>query len=174
MATSGMEAKQGEFSKMPVVYWFESYHAWSTKHTFPHHMTHDENFGRVTRHAYGKRSPSGNLFFGGDRFFPDHDADYEVNNKALDELFKKKIYPSLPSLSKFFSHDEAGSWAGIMPFSKDGYATIDCLDGEGLFVATGFGASGIMDAPGAMFFLADWLRGNEKHPYLKKFEKRPS
>ena len=171
MSMSGTEANEGDFSKMPVVYWFESYCAWKDAHTIPHHMTHDKELRRITRHAYGKRSPDGRLFFGGDRFFPEHDSDYEVNPSIMADLFKKKIYPSLPSLSKFFS-DDGGSWAGIMPFSKDGYATIDCVDDNGLYVATGFGASGIMDGPGATFFLADWVRGNKKHSFLRKFERR--
>ena len=169
MRMSGLSSDNTSFNSLPVIYWFESYNYWKQNNG---QLTHDNYLKRLTHHAYGKRSPNGKLFFGGDRFAPQRNNDYDVSETIISDLFFNKIYTSIPELEPFFENEEAGAWSGIMPFACDGLPTIDVLDSDGLYIAAGFGANGIMLGPGASYLLSKWIKSGNKQIHLKKFERR--
>ena len=106
------------------------------------------------------------------RFAPQRNNDYDVSETIIFDLFFNKIYTSIPELEPFFENEEAGAWSGIMPFACDGLPTIDVLDSDGLYIAAGFGANGIMLGPGASYLLSKWIKSGNKQIHLKKFERR--
>jgi glycine/D-amino acid oxidase-like deaminating enzyme len=144
-------------ASFPVVYFFEGSLSWSTRQTVPANITHDFEGNRLTRHAYGRFGPDRRFYFGGDRMFTKSADDYTVDDRIVEDLLLQKVFPSIPSLEKSFRGSQVGSWAGNMPFSRDSKPIVDCL-GNNLWVANGFSSSGIMDGPGAMFFLAQWIK----------------
>ena len=157
--------------KFPVVYYNESYFTWKDNTTEPPELTHVKG-KRITRHAYGRKGLDGRYYFGGDRFLPRNDNDYEVNEKLLKELLDKKVYSIMPKLRHHFESPQSGSWAGLMPFSKDGAPTIDKVDDDGLFVCSGFGGEGIMLGPGSALFLASWIKTGIRPVELEAYAKR--
>ncbi|GMI08487.1 hypothetical protein TrLO_g4665 [Triparma laevis f. longispina] len=169
MAICNGEPTPPSLQSLPVIYFFSSYMWWSSNKTSRAakiKITDNENIN----HCYGKRGSDGRYYFGGDRLIPSHSRDYEVDEVNLRRTMNEKAFKSIPAIRDIFEGEQVGSWAGIMPFTEDGSPIMDKLDGEGLFVATGFGPEGITIGPGAMKFFGRWVAdGGDMPPILQTF-----
>ena len=121
---------------------------------------------RLVRKLYAKQcgpSDEHQLVFGGDRIPGVRDDDYSVPEETeravwahATELFPAAIYDLVRGTLRAAS-DEAGAWAGLMPFSADGKPIVGELAPLGLpnlWMACGFGPSGVMEGPMAASLLA--------------------
>lgn len=133
----------------------ESTHAWATSvsaATTPPELTH-RNGVRLTRHVYGRQRPNGEIVFGGDRVLTvgrvvDPDG-VETNRAHVGDL--------LPTVGELAP---TRSWAGSMPFSRDGRPLIGPAPGrEGLFLAGGLASSGFGRGPMAGRLVAELALG---------------
>ena len=96
------------------------------------------------------------------------DAGYrkEVLPEAIEQL-RDAALEIAPSLGNF---DIKEAWAGLRPFSEDGFPVIGRVPGrEGLFVATGHFRNGILLAPITAKIVADALTGWGESEYLEAF-----
>jgi len=115
----------------------------------PQGVTHDVEHTRYVNHAYGRKLPSGQVLFGGDRLpCRDNTASelYGVDSKHIHPN-QEYVYEFLPGLKKYGAE---GGWAGPMPFSPDGKPYVGELDDFGypnLWVITGLGAFGMTKGP---------------------------
>ena len=133
----------------------ESTHAWATAAsaaTIPPELTHRDG-ARLTRHVYGRQRPNGEVVFGGDRVLSGGrvvDAEgIETNHAHVGEL--------LPPVGELAP---TRTWAGSMPFSRDGRPLIGPLPGrEGLFLAGGLASSGFGRGPMAGRLVAELALG---------------
>merc|ERR1712150_79880 len=140
---------------------------------------------RQTRHLYGKHTEDGRFIFGGDRIphpahrpgllhplprLPENSDSITVNREHAAE-----VLPLLKDLPI------ERTWAGIMPFSKDGLPIVGRINTKvgaksNLYVCTGMGGSGFSLGPMAGKLLADQidldLDNEDKRrilPAIKKF-----
>lgn len=126
----------------------------------PAKCTHDALGVRRCRKLYGKQcgpSDDHQLVFGGDRLPNVGSCDYTV--PPTSELHvRHHAHELMPGMREaLLTADEAGSWAGLMPFSADGRPIVgecDSLGLSNLWLACGFGPSGIMEGPAAAKMLA--------------------
>lgn len=135
----------------------------------PAKCTHEPSGARRCRKLYGKQcGPSDGhmILFGGDRL-PGAAADDYTIPAASAVSIRANVTELCPSLMGFHGkgggsrqEDEeahAGEWAGLMPFSRDGWPIVGTLAPLGLpavWLACGFGPSGIMEGPHAAKLLA--------------------
>ena len=84
---------------------------------------------------------------GGDRI-PTNKSDHELNEQALQEnqQYVQKHIPAFRNTATW------GTWTGLMPFNLRGSPFLGEINSTllpGIWLATGFGAYGIMYGPGA-------------------------
>ena len=128
-----------------VIFNFKSNSFWKNEN-YKLGLTHDENGNEMSHHYYGKPTKDNKFMFGGLRKLTDIN-DYDIDKKYLQKNIEKfnDIYCKT---------NYEGCWTGLMPFSVTG----KILLGEfhpGLWVANGFGPSGIMKGPMACKELAE-------------------
>ncbi|MBM3684036.1 MAG: FAD-binding oxidoreductase [Actinobacteria bacterium] len=148
----------------------ESSHAWqggAALDGLP--LTHDAAGVRRTRHLYGRQRRNGEVVFGGDRIRlapADHAATdpgavpvVRDDGIAVNRAHAAAVAPVLGSAPT------ARTWAGVMPFARDGLPLIGPVPGvRGLMVAGGLGSSGFNRGPMAGWLAADLLLGRDVPP----------
>lgn len=135
----------------------ESSLSWSTEGPSdgsPPSLTHRLD-RRLTRHVYGCQRRGGEIIFGGDRVLTtDRTIDDEgiaTNHDHVGELLPQ--IRGLPPIR---------TWAGLMPFSRDGQPLLGPVAGyDGLFLAGGLASSGFGRGPMAGQVIADLVMGRE-------------
>ena len=141
----------------------ESPFDWSSEsksENYPPEITHHRDT-RITRHLYGRQTRNGEIIFGGDRQMVGYDykpdmAGIEVNRGQASEVIP--LVGRLP-ISR--------TWAGIMPFSKDGKPIIGKVPGfENLYISTGLASSGFGRGPMAGKLIADYIHTGHPAPVL--------
>jgi glycine/D-amino acid oxidase-like deaminating enzyme len=165
-ARGGGSVDAGPDELRRVIFWGESMLAWRTVSTrddaagVPEFCTHDARGRRVVRHAYGRCRADGSILFGGDRILVREGALWGGVDDALiaenRALVAEEIFPLAGQRAL------AGAWSGRMPFSVDGRPIVGELDSvgmPGLWVAIGFGPSGIMKGPGSAEILVEEMLG---------------
>eukprot|EP00510_Aplanochytrium_minuta_P003625 CAMPEP_0184026392 /NCGR_PEP_ID=MMETSP0954-20121128/13478_1 /TAXON_ID=627963 /ORGANISM="Aplanochytrium sp, Strain PBS07" /LENGTH=472 /DNA_ID=CAMNT_0026310557 /DNA_START=235 /DNA_END=1653 /DNA_ORIENTATION=- len=116
------------------------------------------NGNRLFHHVYGRQTKDGYILFGGDRIVVhDEHLNYVLENEKLKSNFEhiKKLVPQMSPME--------GAYCCYMPFSmlKDGKPLLGELarfDLPGMWVAVGFGPSGIALGPEAGNLLAKAIR----------------
>ncbi|HEY3190138.1 MAG TPA: FAD-dependent oxidoreductase, partial [Solirubrobacteraceae bacterium] len=130
----------------------ESQHAWHLEPGGEPPFLTIRKGARLTRHLYGRQRRDGEIIFGGDReqagwtTTPDP-AGIEVNRAHAAE--------ALPFLAAL---PVARTWAGLMPFPRDGRPLIGRVPGrDSLWIVSGLASSGFGRGPMAGKLLADYL-----------------
>ena len=137
-----------EHSISKVLFFAGSALHWSTKPDgIPSQCTHTQYGKRQVQHAYGRPYESGKMLMGGDRI-PTNKSDHELNEQALQEnqQYVQKHIPAFRNTATW------GTWTGLMPFNLRGSPFLGEINSTllpGIWLATGFGAYGIMYGPGA-------------------------
>lgn len=132
-------------------------------------LTHDRAGVRRTRHLYGRQRRNGEVVFGGDRVRLDPVDPAAVDPRevpavrddgiAVNRAQAAEIVPVLASAPT------ARTWAGVMPFARDGLPLIGPVPGvRGLVVAGGLGSSGFNRGPMTGWLAADLLLGRDVPP----------
>lgn len=118
--------------------------------------------GRITRHLYGKQTHDGRLIFGGDRFptSAGSQCDGPISDAAMREnrMNASQLFPFVRQ------HEVVRTWAGLMPFSRDGtplIGRIDSLPGS-VHMISGFASAGMILGPACGKVLADLLMGDRQ------------
>ena len=141
----------------------ESHFDWSQQSTgdgFPPELTHHGE-KRITRHLYGGQTRNGEIIFGGDRQMVGYDCTPDAEGIEVNRGQAAEVIPLVGRLSV------SRTWAGIMPFSKDGKPMIGKVPGfENLFVLTGLASSGFGRGPMAGKLLADYIHTGHPAPVL--------
>lgn len=141
----------------------------------PAKCTFDTSGRKLCRKLYGKQCGASDdhmLVFGGDRLPGVASDDYQVP-QASEEAVRLHASELLPAITRprgappagaagaaaaQAAEEQAGAWAGLMPFSADGRPIVgDCAvlgAPPNLWLACGFGPSGIMEGPMAARLLA--------------------
>ncbi|HEU4370482.1 MAG TPA: FAD-dependent oxidoreductase [Methylomirabilota bacterium] len=139
----------------------ESQHAWDMDPGADPPFLTIRKGARVTRHLYGRQRRDGEILFGGDRELagwsttPDP-AGIEVNRGHAAE--------ALPFLARL---PAARTWAGLMPFPRDGQPLIGRIpQREDLWIVSGLASSGFGRGPMAGKLLADYLHTGTPSPVL--------
>jgi glycine/D-amino acid oxidase-like deaminating enzyme len=130
----------------------ESQHAWDLDPGGDPPFLTIRGGARVTRHLYGRQRRDGAIIFGGDRELagwsttPDP-AGIEVNRGHAAEV--------LPFVAEL---PIAQTWAGLMPFPRDGRPLIGRVPGrDNVWIVSGLASSGFGRGPMAGKLLADYL-----------------
>ena len=125
---------------------------WASHHTTPAaYITHSDT-GRVfTHHYYGRPTVYNQIMFGGLRMAcPIKDYSI-VENYAKESLASfQKLYPGC----NINPENLYGSWSGLMPFTPTGKLFLGEVR-ENVWIANGFGPSGIMKGPAAMKIMSE-------------------
>jgi glycine/D-amino acid oxidase-like deaminating enzyme len=139
----------------------ESQHAWHLDPGGEPPFLTIRTGARVTRHLYGRQRRDGEIIFGGDReqagwsITPDP-AGIEVNRGHAAE-----VLPFLAGLAV------ARTWAGLMPFPRDGKPLIGRVPGrDNLWIVSGLASSGFGRGPMAGKLLADYMHTGTPAPVL--------
>jgi sarcosine oxidase subunit beta len=139
----------------------ESQHAWHVDPGGEPPFLTIRTGARVTRHLYGRQRRDGEIIFGGDReqagwnTTPDP-AGIEVNRSHAAE-----VLPFLAGLAV------ARTWAGLMPFPRDGKPLIGRVPGrDNLWIVSGLASSGFGRGPMAGKLLADYMHTGTPAPVL--------
>jgi sarcosine oxidase subunit beta len=116
--------------------------------TDPPQVTHRDGH-RLTRHLYGRQRANGEVIFGGDRV-PESPPTPDPEGIAANHAHAVELLPFLAA------HPPARTWAGLMPFSRDGRPLIGAIDAQpGLYVVGGLASSGFNRGPMAGRLVAD-------------------
>jgi sarcosine oxidase subunit beta len=116
---------------------------------------------RVTRHLYGRQRRNGEIVFGGDREVVGYDTSTDPRGIEINHGHAAEVLPSLSRLPI------ARTWAGLMPFPRDGRALIGRIPGrEGLWIVSGLASSGFGRGPMAGKLLADFIHAGAMPPTL--------
>jgi len=108
---------------------------------------------RVTRHLYGRQRRNGEIIFGGDRELKAYDATPDPKGIDVNRDHAISVLPFLAGAPI------ARTWAGLMPFPRDGKPLIGRIPGrDNLWIVTGLASSGFGRGPMAMAgkLLADY------------------
>jgi len=141
-------------------YWHR--HPQNDKDT-PSELTHRGDV-RLTRHAYGRQTLSGEIIFGGDRQLtnskiPDRDG-IEANRNHVIEIF--------PFLHQF---PIKRTWAGLMPFTSNLEPIIGKIPVfENLYIVTGLSSSGFEQGAMAGKLLAECMYSGQASHILSSAE----
>jgi glycine/D-amino acid oxidase-like deaminating enzyme len=118
---------------------------------------------RVARHLYGRQRKTGEVIFGGDRqnlgynMTPDS-MGIEVNRGHASELVP--FVANLPI---------ASTWAGLMPFSLDGFPIIGKISlRDNLYIVGGLASSGFGRGPMAGKLAADYIHTGQMPVVLEE------
>src|SRR5207302_1364304 len=107
---------------------------------------------RVTRHLYGRQRRNGEIIFGGDRELKAYDATPDPKGIDVNRDHAISVLPFLAGAPI------ARTWAGLMPFPRDGKPLIGRIPGrDNLWIVTGLASSGFGRGPMAGKLLADYL-----------------
>jgi sarcosine oxidase subunit beta len=124
------------------------------------HLTHRAG-QRVTRPLYGRQTRTGEIIFGGDRELVGYLAEVDPVGIAANHRHASELLPLLAALSV------KRSWAGLMPFSRDGHPLVGPVPGEpSLWLIGGMASSGFGEAPMAGKLLAAWLHSGRRPDLL--------
>lgn len=116
--------------------------------TDPPHVTHRDG-RRLTRHLYGRQRANGEVIFGGDRV-PGADRVPDAEGIATNHAHAAELLPFLAD------QRPARTWAGLMPFSRDGRPIIGAVpERPGLYVVGGLASSGFNRGPMAGRLVAE-------------------
>lgn len=107
---------------------------------------------RVTRHLYGRQRRDGEIIFGGDREEAGWSTTPDAAGIDVNRAHASEILPFLAALPI------VRTWAGLMPFPRDGKPLIGRVPGrDGVWIVTGLASSGFGRGPMAGKLLADYL-----------------
>ena len=122
---------------------------------------------RVTRHLYGRQRRDGEMIFGGDREVVGYDTTPDPRGIAVNRDHAVSVLPFLGTLPI------ARTWAGLMPFSRDGKPLIGRVAGrDDLWIVTGLASSGFGRGPMAGKLLADYVHTGAPAPVLAEADPR--
>eukprot|EP00041_Stephanoeca_diplocostata_P008279 m.120848 g.120848 ORF g.120848 m.120848 type:complete len:548 (+) comp17255_c0_seq1:336-1979(+) len=124
----------------------------------PEYCSHDRHYQQLVRHTYGRKRADGRIVFGGGRIRT-HPQDYAVDAQSIADL---RNHAGEFLADEVMETELEGTWAGLMPFSMDGYPIVGELSSFGLpnlWLVTGFGGNGIMLGPMFAKFVANALVG---------------
>ena len=117
--------------------------------TAPPHLTHGEG-GRLTRHLYGRQRASGEVVFGGDRQAVGYNRAVEAAGVEVNRGHAAEVLPFLAAAPV------QRTWAGLMPFTRDGRPLIGRVrERPNLYLVTGLASSGFGRGPMAGKLLAE-------------------
>lgn len=119
--------------------------------TDPPQVTHPDGAGghRITRHLYGRQRANGEVIFGGDRV-PGGPPTPDPEGISANHAHAAELLPFLAD------RPPQRTWAGLMPFSRDGRPLIGAIDAQpGLYVVGGLASSGFNRGPMAGRLVAD-------------------
>ena len=134
-----------------IIFCLSSALYWASHHTTPAaYITHSDT-GRVfCNHYYGRPTVDGAFMFGGLRMAcPIQDYSVFENYAEYSLSAFQKLYPS----SSVHAEQIEGSWSGLMPFTPTGKLFLGEVR-ERVWIANGFGPSGIMKSPKACEILS--------------------
>jgi len=125
-----------------------------------HHWAHDPGVDppnltmrdgrRLTRHLYGRQRRNGEIIFGGDRECVGENTTPEPGGIKVNHAHAASVLPFLVNLPI------ARTWAGLMPFPRDGRPLIGRLPGrDNCWIVSGLASSGFGRGPMAGKLLAD-------------------
>ena len=116
---------------------------------------------RVTRHLYGRQRRNGEIVFGGDREMVGFDTTQDPRGIDVNRGHAAEVLPFLSELPV------ARTWAGLMPFPRDGQPLIGRIPGrEHLWIVSGLASSGFGRGPMAGQLLADYIHSGQMPPVL--------
>jgi sarcosine oxidase subunit beta len=130
----------------------ESQHAWDVDPGADPPFLTIRAGARVTRHLYGRQRGNGEIIFGGDRELAGWSTTPDPAGIAVNRGHAIEVLPLLAALPI------RRTWAGLMPFPKDGRPIIGRIRArEHLWIVTGLASSGFGRGPMAGKLLADSL-----------------
>ena len=116
---------------------------------------------RLTRHLYGRQRRSGEIVFGGDRECVGESVTTDPAGIEVNRAHAASVLPFLAELPI------ARTWAGLMPFPRDGKPLIGRLPGRNnLWIVGGLASSGFGRGPMAGKLLADSVHAGAPLPIL--------
>lgn len=122
----------------------------------PPHLTHLDDV-RITRHLYGRQNRTGEVIFGGDRQTVGFEKYPDPTGIAVNKDHAAEIFPFLGKLPI------RRTWAGLMPFSRDGQPLIGKLPGyRSAFIVGGLASSGFGRGPMAGKLLAEYIHTDQR------------
>ena len=139
----------------------ESAHDWArTPPTDPPNLTIRDG-RRLTRHLYGRQRRNGEIIFGGDRECVGENTTPDPAGIEVNRAHAASVLPFLHGLPI------ARTWAGLMPFPRDGKPLIGRLpDHENLWIVSGLASSGFGRGPMAGKLLAESVHAGAPLPIL--------
>jgi glycine/D-amino acid oxidase-like deaminating enzyme len=139
----------------------ESAHDWArTPPTDPPNLTIRAG-RRLTRHLYGRQRRNGEIVFGGDRECVGESTTPDPAGIAVNRAHAASVLPFLHTLPI------ARTWAGLMPFPRDGKPLIGRLpDHANLWIVSGLASSGFGRGPMAGKLLAESVHAGAPLPIL--------
>ena len=125
------------------------------------------NGRRVTRHLYGRQRRNGEIVFGGDRECVGESTTPEPGGVTVNHAHAASVLPFLENVPI------ARTWAGLMPFPRDGKPLIGrIVEREHLWVVSGLASSGFGRGPMAGKLLADSVHAGAPLPILAEADPR--
>ena len=122
---------------------------------------------RVTRHLYGRQRRNGEIVFGGDRECVGENTTPEPGGVAVNHAHAASVLPFLGDVPI------ARTWAGLMPFPRDGKPLIGRIaEREHLWIVSGLASSGFGRGPMAGKLLADSVHAGATVPILAEADPR--
>ena len=116
---------------------------------------------RVTRHLYGRQRRNGEIVFGGDRECVGENTAPEPGGITVNHAHAASVLPFLQDVPI------ARTWAGLMPFPRDGKPLIGRIaEREHLWIVSGLASSGFGRGPMAGKLLADSVHAGAPLPVL--------
>jgi sarcosine oxidase subunit beta len=114
---------------------------------------------RLTRHLYGRQTRDGEIVFGGDRQLAGYDRTVDPAGIEANRAHAAEVLPFLRGLPI------VRTWAGLMPFSLDGWPVIGRLPGhERAWIVGGLASSGFGRGPMAGRLAAEYIHtGHRPH-----------
>lgn len=126
----------------------------------PPYLTHCGS-ARRTRHLYGRQTRAGEIIFGGDRQVVGYTTVPDPQGIAVNHEHAAEVLPLLHTLCI------ARTWAGLMPFSRDGAPLIGQVpQRRNLYMVSGLASSGFGRGPMAGKLLVDYIHTGHRHPVL--------
>jgi sarcosine oxidase subunit beta len=130
----------------------ESQHAWHLDPGGEPPFLTIRKGARVTRHLYGRQRRDGEIIFGGDREEAGWNATPDPAGIEVNRAHAAEVLPFLagPPIVR--------TWAGLMPFPRDGKPLIGRVPGrDGVWIVGGLASSGFGRGPMAGKLVADAL-----------------
>jgi sarcosine oxidase subunit beta len=139
----------------------ESQHAWDVDPGDDPPFLTIRKGARLTRHLYGRQRRDGEIIFGGDRELCGWNTTPDPAGIEINRGHAAEALPFLTGLPI------TRTWAGLMPFPRDGKPLIGRVPlRDNLWIVTGLASSGFGRGPGAGKLLADHLHTGKPHDVL--------